>query len=67
MTDDQASTFEQEPTTTKTILIVEDDPDVGEFLVQALQLDEARKRKITCLTKPVALDDLLSTIDHDLM
>jgi CheY-like chemotaxis protein len=36
MTDDQASTLEEEPTTMKTILIVEDDSDVGEFLVQVL-------------------------------
>ena len=129
MTDDQASTLEEEPTTTKTILIVEDDSDIGEFLVQVLlqetsyhsllacdgfqalklvrehkpdlllhdyqlpcmdglelydrlqasteaadiptimmsanlPLREARERKITCLTKPFALDDLLYTIEQ---
>ncbi len=36
MTDDQAPTSEEERTTTKTILIVEDDPDIGEFLVHAI-------------------------------
>ena len=36
MTDNQASTSEEEPPTTKTILIVEDDPDIGEFLVHAI-------------------------------
>jgi CheY-like chemotaxis protein len=42
--------------------------DIPTIMMSAnLRLDEARKRKITCLTKPVALDDLLSTIDHDLI
>ncbi len=129
MADDKEPSLEEEPTTAKTVLIVEDDRDVGEFMVQALRLEtsyhpllasdgfqalkvvreikpdlllldyhlpsmdglelydrlhttkevadiptimmsanlplrETRERKITCLTKPIELDELLHTIEH---
>jgi CheY-like chemotaxis protein len=129
MIDDQEPISGGETTTVKTVLVVEDDPDVGEFMVQALKqetpyhpllasdgfqalkvvreikadlllldyrlpgmnglelydrlhttkeiadiptimisanlpLREARERKITCLKKPIELDELLDTIEQ---
>jgi CheY-like chemotaxis protein len=39
--------------------------DIPTIMMSAdLPLREARERKITCLTKPFALDDLLHTIEQ---